>query len=185
MSLNEFPRGQYYTPQPSQWTGDKIDEAKRMWVDGYSASEIGIAVGASRNAVIGKLSRLGLSSVSRTQGVTLKYSLLAKVQGAKVGEWQGYPKPPTGRRNTRPDGFRRKPLPKNPQGGRPAHAFSPSALMVAIERSEAACSFAELSKGMCRYPYGDPREANFAFCGRHAAGTYCTGHHTIAYRRPA
>jgi len=41
-----------------------------------------------------------------------------------------------------------------------------------------------LTEQMCKFPIGDPTEADFAFCGRDvggAAGPYCTHHARIAY----
>ncbi len=42
------------------WTDAKIDTAARMWAEGYTSGCIGQAVGKTRNAVIGKLGRMGL-----------------------------------------------------------------------------------------------------------------------------
>lgn len=42
------------------WTDAKIATIKRMWAEGYSSGYIGNQVGKSRNAVIGKLGRMGL-----------------------------------------------------------------------------------------------------------------------------
>lgn len=42
------------------WTDERIQELKRLWDAGYSASAIGKQIGMSKNAVIGKAHRLGL-----------------------------------------------------------------------------------------------------------------------------
>lgn len=45
-----------------QWTDDAITTAKRLFAEGHSASKIANEIGcSSRNAVIGKLSRLGIA----------------------------------------------------------------------------------------------------------------------------
>jgi GcrA cell cycle regulator len=47
---------------PSTWTDDRIETLTRLWRDGQSASQIARALGGvTRNAVIGKVHRLGLS----------------------------------------------------------------------------------------------------------------------------
>ena len=44
------------------WTDEKIEVLRRLWADGRSASEIALTLGdVTRNAVIGKAHRLGLS----------------------------------------------------------------------------------------------------------------------------
>lgn len=149
------------------WSVERELTVRKLWSDGYTASQIALNLGeTTRNAVIGKLHRMGLTMNHRTPGVSIKCDPTARMPGSKIGR--------------RPDGYRRNPLPK----GTVAPIHEPLPLIAAIERSDAACSFPELAEGMCRYPYGEPREADFAFCGRHADGTYCAGHHAIAYRRP-
>lgn len=44
------------------WTDDRIEQLKSLWVEGLSASHIArVMGGVSRNAVIGKVHRLGLA----------------------------------------------------------------------------------------------------------------------------
>jgi len=45
------------------WTDERVERAKKLWMDGWSAGQIAKELGdVSRNGVIGKLHRLGLSS---------------------------------------------------------------------------------------------------------------------------
>jgi GcrA cell cycle regulator len=47
----------------SNWSNDRIEQLKSLWVEGLSASRIAYALGGvSRNAVIGKAHRLGLKA---------------------------------------------------------------------------------------------------------------------------
>ena len=45
------------------WTDERVEMLKKLWADGLSASQIAAKLGGvSRNAVIGKVHRLGLSN---------------------------------------------------------------------------------------------------------------------------
>jgi len=49
--------------EPSWWTDDRVTELRTRWANGESGSQIGRAMHAkSRNAIVGKLYRLGLRS---------------------------------------------------------------------------------------------------------------------------
>src|SRR6188472_1916212 len=53
-----FPRG----GKLMSWTDERVELLKKLWADGLSASQIaGELGGITRNAVIGKVHRLGLS----------------------------------------------------------------------------------------------------------------------------
>lgn len=54
------------TPADLMWPQEDTDRAVSMWKAGHSASVIGETVGKSRNAVIGKMHRLGLKNSDRT-----------------------------------------------------------------------------------------------------------------------
>ena len=43
------------------WTDEKVTELTKMWEAGRSITQIGKALGLTRNAVVGKAHRLGLS----------------------------------------------------------------------------------------------------------------------------
>jgi len=43
-----------------RWTAAKVEELKRLWRAGRSATEIGIALHLTRGQVSGKIDRLGL-----------------------------------------------------------------------------------------------------------------------------
>jgi GcrA cell cycle regulator len=42
------------------WTDERLDELKKLWAEGWSISQIGEALGVSRNAIAGKAHRMGL-----------------------------------------------------------------------------------------------------------------------------
>jgi len=50
--------------------------------------------------------------------------------------------------------------------------------------SYGAAALAELPDHACRWPFGDPADRNFTYCGARVdgSGPYCAGHHAIAYK---
>lgn len=49
------------------WTEDRVEQLKKLWAEGLSASQIARTMGdVTRNAVIGKVHRLGLSGRATT-----------------------------------------------------------------------------------------------------------------------
>ena len=42
------------------WTDERLEELKKLWAQGMSISQIGEALGVSRNAIAGKAHRMGL-----------------------------------------------------------------------------------------------------------------------------
>ena len=47
------------------WNHTLVELIKQLWIKGRSAGEIGAQIGVSRNAVIGKIHRIGLNKASR------------------------------------------------------------------------------------------------------------------------
>ena len=62
------------------WTDDRVETLKRMWGEGQSASQIAKELGGvTRNAVIGKVHRLGLSNRAGSGGNAGKAAAKEKV----------------------------------------------------------------------------------------------------------
>jgi GcrA cell cycle regulator len=138
------------------WTPERVATLERLWTDGLSASEIAARFpGITRNAVLGKLHRLGRLGRGRPT---------ASTKSRKV-------KPP------RAPSVRR---PKPPARMRPPVARASVAMPSwagEVTRVEA------LQSWHCRWPIGDPHDAAFAFCGRRvAARPYCGDHRAVAYQ---
>jgi GcrA cell cycle regulator len=142
------------------WTTERIEQLRHCVVTGLTCSEIAAEIGVSRNAVIGKIHRLGLSS-GRPAG--------AQALGC----------PPRARRPRAPTQSRllRLAYAQAPDGGE-AIVFDTTV------DSAQPCSLVELAERKCRWPLGDPVKPDFAFCGNEAVTgfTYCMGHARMAYR---
>ena len=157
------------------WTDDRVEQLKKLWSEGFSASQIAAEMGGvTRNAVIGKVHRLGLSG--RGKASTPGAPRARKPRPA------GLPAPgaPTFRGNT-------VLAPKS--APRPETQPLPEVLLdedVVVPLS-ARVTIMELREFMCRWPMGDPTKPDFRFCGGQAIGglPYCTHHSRIAYQPAA
>ncbi len=159
-------------PDMQTWTDDRVELLKKLWADGLSASQIaGELGGITRNAVIGKVHRLGLSG-------------RAKAPSSSV---------PRQRKPRAPSMFR---APRPMMRGNTALAQMPSydydpepepELIENIIPIGQRCTLLELDTEKCHWPIGDPGQPDFFFCGgKTNAGTpYCGYHGRVAYQPPA
>lgn len=159
------------------WTDERVETLKKLWAEGLSASQIANRLGGvTRNAVIGKVHRLGLSgrtTTSRAKAPRPRRRTVSKPTMRSGG--QGY----TSHGNTA-----LKALYEPDADIEPEQIPAPVHELV-IPESERA-SILTLKECMCRWPIGDPGDADFHFCGRPAGpgASYCEFHSQIAYQPP-
>jgi GcrA cell cycle regulator len=160
------------------WTVEAIEDLKRLALEGKSASSIAAALGVgSRNAVIGKASRIGIKLTGGGRAV-----MSGKTRaGAARAQW-AVPRHPVGAGDRSSAVL----LARGHRGAcgderRPAWTFG-EAEVGEMRRLR----FEEIRESVCRWPLGDPRSGDFAYCGlKPAEGqSYCAGHCRMAYRPP-
>ena len=186
------------------WTDDRVELLKKMWGEGQSASQIAKELGGvTRNAVIGKVHRLGLSN--RTATTTASATAAAPKPepkakpaapkadakpkpapkpaepAAEAEEAEAAPKPNLpARKQIIPAG---QPLPPQPS----ANEISPEALakVSEIEKKAKRLSLMELTERTCKWPVGDPATDDFWFCGLpvQAGKPYCEAHVGVAFQQ--
>lgn len=171
------------------WTDDRVETLKKMWGEGQSASQIAKELGGvTRNAVIGKVHRLGLSNRSGGGGTSKaaakdKVAPKARAKAApKAAAAKGAvpaSKPIHIRRQIIPAG---QPLPPQPS----ANEISPEALASVreVEKTSKKISLMELTERTCKWPVGDPATEDFWFCGLPAktGKPYCEAHVGVAFQ---
>jgi GcrA cell cycle regulator len=179
------------------WTDERVETLKKMWGEGQSASQIAKELGGvTRNAVIGKVHRLGLSN--RTTTSTAKSDAKPKTAKAEpkakaapkadaapkammpIAEPTTPPPPPSrARRAIIPAG---QPLPPQPS----ANEISPEALakVSEVEKKSKKIGLMELTERTCKWPVGDPATEDFWFCGLpvKAGKPYCEAHVGVAFQ---
>jgi GcrA cell cycle regulator len=143
------------------WTDERIDALRKMWLEGMSASQVARQLGGvSRNAVIGKVHRMGLAGRD------------APSRPRSLGG-----RPPSRHRTKMAPAIRSsaKRIVRPLEIAAPAFDVEPSATILT------------LSENSCRWPIGDPETRDFGFCGRACLGhnSYCAGHNQVAFRGKA
>ena len=154
------------------WTDERVTLLKKLWTEGHSASQIASQLGGvTRNAVIGKVHRLGLSGRATPSRPVKKPPRLAR------------PKPPRQKVDAVVVATGEKAAPVRtvsvPQAEKEAAAHLPPAIL----EDGSTASILNIRDSMCKWPIGDPADANFAFCGRKAeGGVYCAEHAKVAFQ---
>jgi GcrA cell cycle regulator len=157
------------------WTDERVELLRKLWLEGLSASQIAneLANGISRNAVIGKVHRLGLAGRAKAPATA---SARPRVKSARPA-MPPRPSTPIVRGNT---ALAFKPQPMTMAEPEPEPVED-----VVIPMSERV-TIMELREAMCRWPLGDPTTAEFRFCGAKksatATGPYCAYHGRLAYQ---
>lgn len=154
------------------WNDERVELLKRLWGEGLSASQIAAELGGiTRNAVIGKVHRLGLSG-------RVKSASPARPRKART-------EAPPPRTSARPSTVGNTALaPAFEALVESAPAPAPAPVMDNVVPLGQRCTIMNLTESTCRWPTGEPGTASFYFCGaRSATGMpYCTQHARMAYQ---
>ncbi len=146
------------------WTEDRVGALKKLWLEGQSASQIAkqLGGGVTRNAVIGKVHRLGLSGRA------------APSQPARATFRPSRPRPaqPT----------QAPSAPRRIEAVQPRAVAAPS-VPAPMPDLPGTATVMPLGAHMCKWPIGDPSSTEFSFCVRRASeGVYCVEHARVAYQ---
>ncbi len=189
------------------WTDDRVETLKRMWGEGASASQIAKELGGvTRNAVIGKVHRLGLSNRNADETKPASQTPAKPAPAPKTAKPDPTPAPkpepvPAVEEDDDdeprtmaavPQGTNVTPLRKPLMAGQPlppqpsANEISPEALakVNAVEKTAKKISLMELTERTCKWPIGDPATEKFWFCGlqTQAGKPYCEAHVSVAFQ---
>jgi len=145
------------------WTDERVETLKKLWLDGLSASQIAKQLGGvTRNAVIGKVHRLGLSGRAAPSHPSRPAFKAPRA-----------PRPVT---HAAP----------RPRAMEPRLHHAPAPKPAPFVELPGTATVLTLGRHMCKWPTGDPSSDDFTFCGRRAVDEqpYCADHARVAYQPP-
>lgn len=148
------------------WTDDRVATLTKLWAEGLSASQIAKQLGGvTRNAVIGKVHRLGLSGRAKPSSPRKKVSTSSRASTPRA-------------RVTRAPS-----APRTPRVIAPTPPPPPPLEALPMSNGEFA-TILTITDHMCKWPIGDPSKSDFRFCGRKTdpEEPYCLAHSQVAYQ---
>ena len=185
------------------WSDKRVAVLKKMWLDGNSASEIAKELGdITRNAVIGKVHRLGLSNrdtnapragavVNKVvKGVKKDRPTKVDNEPKKRGRPQKIREPSDFQETTANEG---KSITAT-GGTKRSNVSKPEVVsdlseetlknLLKVEMKSKKISLMDLTERTCKWPIGDPATDSFWFCGHEAepGKPYCKTHISIAFQ---
>ncbi len=143
------------------WTDERVEQLKTLWAEGLSAAQIANKMGGvTRNAVIGKVHRLGLSG---------------RATPAKPQRGRAAPELKVNGEARRAPAEEVKPVIPEPEFIAPATLDTGDQVTVAT-----------IKNNMCKWPIGDPATDDFHFCGQTTlpGKSYCAYHAHMAFQPP-
>ncbi|MEM9641658.1 MAG: GcrA family cell cycle regulator [Pseudomonadota bacterium] len=175
------------------WTDERVETLKTMWTEGKSASQIAKELGGvTRNAVIGKVHRLGLSNRAQPAKAAVETAAPKPAEAPK-------PKPSAAKEAEQPQKSaaeatplkevmpRPKPIvpagqPLPPQPSQSEITEEQRANLVALEKRARKLTLLQLTERTCKWPIGDPATEDFWFCGHPTVPgkPYCEIHVSVA-----
>jgi GcrA cell cycle regulator len=163
------------------WTDDRVSLLKKLWTDGLSASQIAKQLGGvTRNAVIGKVHRLGLAGrAAPSRPVKRIATPVVRLRPVLVAAAPTEGPAPA---------IVAKPVIAKPVAApelvAPTAPLKPSKPKQRQPRDGEIIGVLQLGPNMCKWPIGDPGDADFGFCGTHcgSSAVYCEEHAAIAFQ---
>jgi GcrA cell cycle regulator len=145
-----------------RWTPATVAKITALWAEGLSRAEIGRRMGITKNAVVGKVHRLGLPA----RPSPLKSIIVHKPRPSQAGQ---------------------KVVPvqrREPSAGDLIGPTLPPLTLppMALPTLRLVAAVAVHGPRACRWPLGDPRTPGFRFCGDPVSErSYCAAHNAAAY----
>ncbi|MEP4291272.1 MAG: GcrA family cell cycle regulator [Rhizobiaceae bacterium] len=170
------------------WTDERVARLAKLWAEGLSASQIAADLGGvTRNAVIGKVHRLGLSGRAKPAGKSnaasrRKPPARAANGGGSSANGRGGSGQTRTRSTTRTVGNTVIKVDFEEEV-----AFQPKPVEDLVKPVSRELGLLQLTESTCKWPTGDPTMPGFSFCGHNTNEDkpYCEYHNKLAFQPPS
>lgn len=158
------------------WTEQMVEDLRTMWKQGLTTAEIGKRLNVTKNSIVGKVHRLGLSG--RPSPIKKKNEEAVSAESQKTAEAAqsaSAKKEDVASQKKENAKIENSVVHEVKAPVQSAPKFDPA--------KKGMMSLMDLDNHTCRWPLGDPKDENFHFCGRKVkiGQTYCEEHANIAY----
>jgi len=173
-TLNISGQSADFSEAGMEWTEQRIEMLRRLWGQGQTASQIAVALGGvTRNAVIGKAHRLGLTGRPSPIKRDASGASAPKRRPVSRRALSRQPQPMMTLQRT---------MQQQPQDGA-VTSNPPPAPREQTRHYPPARAHGGVKS--CSWPVGDPKQAGFHFCGEPSepGRPYCANHCHQAYQR--
>ncbi len=155
------------------WTEERVARLSKLWADGLSASQVAAELGGvTRNAVIGKVHRLGLSGRVKPAASSTSRTKRRTQSSARY-------KARSGRSTARTSGANALKLDVDAE-----IRYRPKPIEDVVIPISKKLELMNLTEDTCKWPTGDPQRPGFSFCGHKSKETtpYCEYHSKLAFQ---
>jgi len=163
------------------WTNERVERLSKLWAEGLSASQIAADLGGvTRNAVIGKVHRLGLSG--RARATPKQQNQTPRRKATPRNAAAGFNRSTTPQRSTTTTRTAGNAALKVEYEEDLEPVTKPTEdVVVPISRK---LTLMQLTETSCKWPTGDPTMPGFSFCGHTSSEgkPYCEYHSKVAFQ---
>lgn len=164
------------------WTDEMVEDLRKMWKEGLTTGEIGKRLSVSKNSIVGKVHRLGLSgrpSPIKKKEDSSNADTPAPVKAEKPVKEEKAPAPAKVEKQPKTEA----PAPKEEKTEKETKTAAPKGHHRFDIYKKGKTTLTDLDNHTCRWPIGDPKDENFHFCGKKVkvGQTYCEEHSAVAY----
>lgn len=170
------------------WTEERVELLKKLWMEGFSASQIAgeLGDGVTRNAVIGKVHRLKLSGRAKPTNTAPRVRTAPRpARRVTTSTGAGRNMGAMLKQRSMVAGATRGATALKMEEDVAPEVYAAAEVQELFIPPEERIGLLDLSEATCKWPIGDPLNTDFYFCGQRSEDgkPYCEFHSRRAYHQ--